>query len=216
MATRLANDEHIHLTTRRRARADDGERRASDARRRRARAATTGAGGGSTHTHTHHSGRWPAHLDVASARLELADRQLDRAQGSERTGTSTNPPPPRSLKALPGRCKGPLTARPHLKGGGGGGGAQRYPAGRLHTTRHMGKAHTRFTSNCSKRQETKTLLATLVSLDPIYFDFDMSEADFLRFPISQGRREIFGKLRLRSAMTISTREKEHSISWTTC
>jgi len=26
-----------------------------------------------------------------------------------------------------------------------------------------------------------TLLATLVSLDPIYFDFDMSEADFLRF-----------------------------------
>ena len=29
-----------------------------------------------------------------------------------------------------------------------------------------------------------TLLAALVSLDPIYFDFDMSESDFLTFSLS--------------------------------
>jgi RND family efflux transporter MFP subunit len=33
-----------------------------------------------------------------------------------------------------------------------------------------------------------TLLATLVSLDPIYFDFDMSESDFLTFSRDRARR----------------------------
>jgi membrane fusion protein, multidrug efflux system len=33
-----------------------------------------------------------------------------------------------------------------------------------------------------------TLLATLVSLDPIYLDFDMSESDFLTFSRGRGRR----------------------------
>src|SRR5439155_103685 len=37
-----------------------------------------------------------------------------------------------------------------------------------------------------------TLLATLVSLDPIYFDFDMSEADFLTF--SRDRARLKGSL----------------------
>ena len=34
-----------------------------------------------------------------------------------------------------------------------------------------------------------TLLATLVSLDPIYFDFDMSEADFLTFSRDRARQK---------------------------
>jgi len=34
-----------------------------------------------------------------------------------------------------------------------------------------------------------TLLATLVSLDPIYFDFDMSESDFLMFSRDHARQE---------------------------
>src|ERR1700745_268833 len=34
-----------------------------------------------------------------------------------------------------------------------------------------------------------TLLATLVSLDPIYFDFDMSELDFLTFSRNRARRK---------------------------
>ena len=34
-----------------------------------------------------------------------------------------------------------------------------------------------------------TLLATLVSLDPIYFDFDMSESDFLTFSRDRARQK---------------------------
>ncbi len=39
---------------------------------------------------------------------------------------------------------------------------------------------------------TTTLLTTLVSLDPIYFDFDMSENDFLAYERAHPKREIAG------------------------
>jgi len=48
-----------------------------------------------------------------------------------------------------------------------------------------------------------TLLATLVSLDPIYFDFDMSESDFLR--LSRDRARQTGILAIKVALSDETK-----------
>ena len=52
-----------------------------------------------------------------------------------------------------------------------------------------------------------TLLATIVSLDPVYFDFDMSEADYLQF--SRERLRQSGNLADKVEIALSD-EKEFS------
>jgi multidrug efflux pump subunit AcrA (membrane-fusion protein) len=54
------------------------------------------------------------------------------------------------------------------------------------------KAHVRFRSEAwspaaARATSLTTLLTTLVSLDPLYLDFDMSESDFLTFPRERAR-----------------------------
>src|SRR5262249_43569826 len=127
-----------------------------------------------------------AQLDAARARLALAERELDRAQvlatksfGTEQT-VDHRTADKRSAQASVDDAKAqirdaefdlehcrimaPFTGRigPHL-----------ISVGNLIAGSRAATSPT-------------TLLATLVSLDPIYLDFDMSESDFLAFSGDRG------------------------------
>jgi membrane fusion protein, multidrug efflux system len=122
-----------------------------------------------------------AELDVASARLELADRQLDRAEDLEKSDAG-------SVENVDQRTSDQRAARAAVED------AQarirdaqfdldhcRIPApftGRIGT--HLISAGNLIAGSRTATSPT-TLLATLVSLDPIYLDFDMSESDFLTY-----------------------------------
>src|SRR5690349_18684875 len=120
-----------------------------------------------------------AQLDVASAHLELADRQLDRAKDLEQSNAG-------SVENVDQRTSDQRSARAAVEDA----------KARIRDAQ-FDLDHCRITAPFTGRMGTHlvslgnlvagsrtaisptTLLATLVSLDPIYLDFDMSESDFL-------------------------------------
>jgi RND family efflux transporter MFP subunit len=122
-----------------------------------------------------------AQLDVATAHLELADRQLDRAKDLEQSDAG-------SMENVDQRTSDQRAARAAVEG------AQarirdaqfdldhcRISApftGRIGT--HLVSVGNLVAGSRTATSPT-TLLATLVSLDPIYLDFDMSESVFLTY-----------------------------------
>jgi RND family efflux transporter MFP subunit len=128
-----------------------------------------------------------AQLESASARLALADRELARAQTLARTlaGTIQN------VDQRTGEQRAAQAAVDDAK-------AQIRDAefdvehsritapftGRIGT--HLVSVGNLIAGSRAATSPT-TLLATLVSLDPIYLDFDMSESDFLAYSRARGR-----------------------------
>src|SRR5260370_28317323 len=128
-----------------------------------------------------------AQLDVASARLELADRQLGRAKDLEQSNAG-------SVENVDQRTSDQRAARASVEDA----------KARIRDAQ-FDLDHCRITAPFTGRMgthlvavgnlmagsrtatSTTTLLATLVSLDPIYLDFDMSESDFLVYSKYRGR-----------------------------
>lgn len=122
-----------------------------------------------------------AQFDAATARLELAERQLARAKDLEQSDAGT-------VENVDQRASDQRSARASVE----------EAEARIRNAR-FDLDHCRITSPMTGRigkhllsvgnliggsrtaNSPTTLLATLVSLDPIHFDFDMSEADFLLF-----------------------------------
>ena len=131
-----------------------------------------------------------AQLNVASAHLELADRQFDRAKNLVQSNAG-------SVENVDQRTSDQQSARAAVE----------YAKARVRDaqfdldhcritapfTGRMGK-HLVSVGNLIAGSRTATspttLLATLVSLDPIYLDFDMSESDFLTY--SKYRKQLKG------------------------
>jgi multidrug efflux system membrane fusion protein len=126
-----------------------------------------------------------AQLETATARLELADRELVRAQALQRSlaGTAQNvdqrTADQRAAQGAVDDAKAQIRdAQFDLE-------HCRITApftGRIGT--HLVSVGNLIAGSRAATSPT-TLLATLVSLDPIYLDFDMSESDFLAY--SRGR-----------------------------
>jgi membrane fusion protein, multidrug efflux system len=130
-----------------------------------------------------------AQLETGSARLELAKHELWRAQELKRTDFGT-------MQNVDQRTADLQTAQASIDDAK----AQIRDA-------QFDLEHCRITAPFSGRIGTHlvsvgnliagsryaasptTLLTTLVSLDPIYFDFDMSESDFLRFSRYRARQK---------------------------
>jgi multidrug efflux system membrane fusion protein len=122
-----------------------------------------------------------AQLDVASARLELADRQLDRAKDLEQSNagsvenvdqrTSDQRAARASVEDAKARIRDAQFDLDHCR-------ITAPFTGRMGT--HLVSAGNLIAGSRTATSPT-TLLATLVSLDPIYLDFDMSESDFLTY-----------------------------------
>ena len=127
-----------------------------------------------------------AQLETATAKLELADRQLVRAQALKRDdfGTAQNvdqrTADQRAAQASVDDAKAQIRD------------AQFDIEHSRITAPFMGRIGTHLVSVgnliAGSRAATSptTLLATLVSLDPIYLDFDMSESDYLTFSRDRG------------------------------
>jgi membrane fusion protein, multidrug efflux system len=120
-----------------------------------------------------------AQLDVASARLELADRQLDRAKDLEQSNAgSVENVDQRTSDQRAGRAA-VEDAKARIRDAQFDLDHCRITApftGRMGT--HLVSVGNLIAGSRTATSPT-TLLATLVSLDPIYLDFDMSESDFL-------------------------------------
>jgi len=122
-----------------------------------------------------------AQLDVATARLELADRQLDRAKDLEQSNAG-------SVENVDQRISDQRAARAAVEDAKARIRDAQFDLGHCRITApftgRMG-AHLVSVGNLIAGSRTATspttLLATLVSLDPIYLDFDMSESDFLTY-----------------------------------
>src|SRR6267378_1024957 len=122
-----------------------------------------------------------AQLDVASARLELADRQLGRAKDLEQSDdgsvenvdqrTSDQRASRASVEDAKGRIRDAQFDLDHCR-------ITAPFTGRMGT--HLVSVGNLIAGSRTATSPT-TLLATLVSLDPIYLDFDMSESDFLTY-----------------------------------
>src|SRR5499425_2521862 len=122
-----------------------------------------------------------AQLSVASAHLELADRQLDRATVLEQSNAG-------SVENVDQRTSDQRSARSALEDAKAQIRDAQFDLDHCRITAPFtGRIGTHLVSVgnliAGSRYATSptTLLATLVSLDPIYFDFDMSESDFLTF-----------------------------------
>src|SRR5258707_546951 len=127
-----------------------------------------------------------AQLEVAAARLELADRQLGRAKDLEQSNAG-------SVENVDQRISDQRSARAAVE----------EAKARIRDAQ-FDLDHCRITAPFTGRMGTHlvsvgnliagsrtatsptTLLATLVSLDPIYLDFDMSESDFLVYSKYRG------------------------------
>src|SRR5712672_2369811 len=128
-----------------------------------------------------------AQFDVASARLELADLQLGRAKDLEQSNAG-------SMENVDQRTSDQRAARAAVEDAKA---RIRYAQFDLDhcriTAPFTGRIGARLVSYGSliagSRAATSptTLLTTLVSLDPIYLDFDMSESDFLTFSRDRAR-----------------------------
>jgi RND family efflux transporter MFP subunit len=133
-----------------------------------------------------------AQLETATAKLELADRQLVRAQALKRDdfGTAQNvdqrTADQRAAQASVDDAKAQIRdAQFDIE-------HSRITApftGRIGT--HLVSVGNLIAGSRAATSPT-TLLATLVSLDPIYLDFDMSESDYLTF--SRERAKLKGSL----------------------
>src|SRR5690348_5117181 len=127
-----------------------------------------------------------ARLDVASAHLELADRQLDRAKDLEQSNAG-------SVENVDQRTSDQRSARAAVEGAKARIRDAQFDLDHCRITApftgRMGK-HLVSVGNLIAGSRTATspttLLATLVSLDPIYLDFDMSESDFLAYSKYRG------------------------------
>jgi len=122
-----------------------------------------------------------AQLNVASAHLELADRQLDRAKDLEESDAG-------SVENVDQRTSDQRSARAAVEDAKARIRDAQFDLDHCRITApftgRMGK-HLVSVGNLIAGSRTATspttLLATLVSLDPIYLDFDMSESDFLTY-----------------------------------
>lgn len=128
-----------------------------------------------------------AQVTEAQARLELANRQLARARELRRSDTVSVQVLDERMQEMQVAAAGVEVARANVR------------------TAELDVGYTRITApmdgRISKREVsignliaggsagTPTLLTTIVSLDPIYFEFDMSEGDYLRYnrAIADGR-----------------------------
>jgi RND family efflux transporter MFP subunit len=122
-----------------------------------------------------------AQLETGSARLELAKRELYRAQELKRTDFGTMQNVDQRTADLQAAQASVDDAKAQIRD------AQFDLEHCRITAPFTGRIGTHLVSVgnliAGSRYATSptTLLATLVSLDPIYFDFDMSESDFLTF-----------------------------------
>jgi RND family efflux transporter MFP subunit len=131
-----------------------------------------------------------AQLDVATARLELADRQLDRAKDLEQSNAG-------SVENVDQRTSDQRAARASVEDAKARIRDAQFDLDHCRITAPFtGRMGTHLVSVgnliAGSRTATSptTLLATLVSLDPIYLDFDMSESDF--FVYSKYREHLKG------------------------
>jgi RND family efflux transporter MFP subunit len=131
-----------------------------------------------------------AQLEVAAARLELSDRQLDRAKDLEQSDAG-------SVENVDQRISDQRSARAAVEDAKARIRDAQFDLDHCRITApftgRMGK-HLVSVGNLIAGSRTATspttLLATLVSLDPIYLDFDMSESDFLTY--SKYRKHLKG------------------------
>src|SRR6516225_6812642 len=132
-----------------------------------------------------------AQLETASARLALAKPELWRAQELKRTDFGT-------MQAVDQRTADLQTAQASIDDAKAQIRDAQFDLDHCHITAPFtGRIGTHLVSVgnliAGSRYATSptTLLTTLVSLDPIYFDFDMSESDFLTFSRYRARlREV--------------------------
>jgi membrane fusion protein, multidrug efflux system len=133
-----------------------------------------------------------AQLETASARLELAKHELWRAQELKRTDFGTMQNVDQRTADLQAAQASVDDAKAQIRD------AQFDLEHCRITAPFTGRVGTHLVSVgnliAGSRYATSptTLLTTLVSLDPIYFDFDMSESDFLTF--SRDRAQLKGSL----------------------
>src|SRR5499425_1857589 len=127
-----------------------------------------------------------AQLDVASAHLDLADRQLDRAKDLEQSNAG-------SVENVDQRISDQRSARAAVEDAKARIRDAQFDLDHCRITAPFtGRMGTHLVSVgnliAGSRTATSptTLLATLVSLDPIYLDFDMSESDFLAYAKYRG------------------------------
>src|SRR5437016_6102268 len=127
-----------------------------------------------------------AQLDVATARLELADRQFDRAKDLEQSNAGT-------VENVDQRTSDRRAARASVEDAKARIRDAQFDLDHCRITAPFtGRMGTHLVSVgnliAGSRTATSptTLLATLVSLDPIYLDFDMSESDFLAYSKYRG------------------------------
>jgi len=130
-----------------------------------------------------------AQLETASARLELAKPELWRAQELKRTDFGT-------MQAVDQRTADLQTAQASIDDAKAQIRDAQFDLDHCRITAPFtGRIGTHLVSVgnliAGSRYATSptTLLATLVSLDPIYFDFDMSESDFLTFSRDRARQK---------------------------
>jgi RND family efflux transporter MFP subunit len=128
-----------------------------------------------------------AQLETGSARLELAKRELYRAQELKRTDFGTMQAVDQRTADLQAAQASVDDAKAQIRD------AQFDLEHCRITAPFTGRVGTHLVSVgnliAGSRYATSptTLLTTLVSLDPIYFDFDMSESDFLTFSRDRAR-----------------------------
>jgi membrane fusion protein, multidrug efflux system len=130
-----------------------------------------------------------AQLETGSARLDLAKHELWRAQELKRTDFGT-------MQAVDQRTADLQTAQASIDEAQAQIRDARFDLEHCRITAPFtGRIGTHLVSVgnliAGSRYATSptTLLATLVSLDPIYFDFDMSESDFLTFSRDRARQK---------------------------
>src|SRR5467141_1566700 len=128
-----------------------------------------------------------AQIDVATARLELADRQLDRAKDLEQSNAG-------SVENVDQRISDQRAGRAAVEDAKARIRDAQFDLEHCRITAPFtGRIGTHLVSVgnliAGSRTATSptTLLTTLVSLDPIYLDFDMSESDFLTFSRDRAR-----------------------------
>jgi multidrug efflux system membrane fusion protein len=129
-----------------------------------------------------------AQLETGSARLELAKRELYRAKELKRTDFGTMQAVDQRTADLQAAQASVDDAKAQIRD------AQFDLEHCRISAPFTGRVGTHLVSVgnliAGSRYATSptTLLATLVSLDPIYFDFDMSESDYLTFSRDRARR----------------------------
>jgi len=133
-----------------------------------------------------------AQIESAKARLDLANHELSRAQTLKRTDAG-------STENVEQRAADQLAAQARLDAAKAAVRDAKFDLGHCRITApFIGRIGTHLVSvgnliaGSRAASSPTTLLATIVSLDPIYLNFDMSEADYLAF--TRDRRSRTGPL----------------------